>query len=171
MEHDWFSPQGLANERTSMEDAHVLYPLFGIGANLAQTMAGTTLRWINSGARAADYNGSIQLMMNISLGLCAVILAVHHYISDGRSDPQSGTVQPVAEPVLLKESSAGGEKEASGKKKKKPTLREAMTILAKSPQITCLATMALCQGLATNLMEVAADSPRFNNFVSLSKLI
>jgi AAA family ATP:ADP antiporter len=31
---------GLANETTSIEDAPLLYPLFGIGANIAQTMAG-----------------------------------------------------------------------------------------------------------------------------------
>ena len=31
---------GLANETTSIEDAPLLYPLFGIGANVAQTMAG-----------------------------------------------------------------------------------------------------------------------------------
>lgn len=31
---------GLANETTSIEDAPLLYPLFGIGANIAQTLAG-----------------------------------------------------------------------------------------------------------------------------------
>ena len=34
---------GLANETTSIEDAPLLYPLFGVGANLAQTMAGESL--------------------------------------------------------------------------------------------------------------------------------
>ena len=31
---------GLANETTSLRDAPVLYPLFGVGANGAQTLAG-----------------------------------------------------------------------------------------------------------------------------------
>ncbi len=36
---------GLANETTSIEDAPLLYPLFGIGANIAQTMAGALRGW------------------------------------------------------------------------------------------------------------------------------
>lgn len=35
---------GLANETTSIEDAPLLYPLFGVGANIAQTMAGACRR-------------------------------------------------------------------------------------------------------------------------------
>ena len=31
---------GLANETTALEDAPLLYPLFGVGANIAQTLAG-----------------------------------------------------------------------------------------------------------------------------------
>ena len=28
---------GLANERTSVQDAHIMYPLLGFGANIART--------------------------------------------------------------------------------------------------------------------------------------
>src|SRR6185437_15692060 len=35
---------GLANEITSLADAATLYPLFGLGANLAQALAGIVLK-------------------------------------------------------------------------------------------------------------------------------
>lgn len=35
---------GLANEITSLSDAATLYPLFGLGANLAQALAGVVLK-------------------------------------------------------------------------------------------------------------------------------
>jgi AAA family ATP:ADP antiporter len=41
---------GLANETTSLADAPTLYPLFGIGANIAQAMAGVVLKVRGEGA-------------------------------------------------------------------------------------------------------------------------
>jgi AAA family ATP:ADP antiporter len=35
---------GLANEITNLADAATLYPLFGLGANLAQALAGLVLK-------------------------------------------------------------------------------------------------------------------------------
>ena len=35
---------GLANDTTSLSDAHTLYPLFGLGANVAQSLAGLALK-------------------------------------------------------------------------------------------------------------------------------
>ena len=35
---------GLANDTTSLSDAHTLYPLFGLGANVAQSLAGVVLK-------------------------------------------------------------------------------------------------------------------------------
>jgi AAA family ATP:ADP antiporter len=35
---------GLANEITNLSDAATLYPLFGLGANLAQALAGLVLK-------------------------------------------------------------------------------------------------------------------------------
>lgn len=34
---------GLANEMTSLQEAPLLYPLFGVGANIGQTVSGKTL--------------------------------------------------------------------------------------------------------------------------------
>jgi hypothetical protein len=47
---------GLANEITNLSDAATLYPLFGLGANLAQALAG--------------------LVLKVGLGLCSVLVTV-----------------------------------------------------------------------------------------------
>lgn len=54
---------GLANETTSIEDAPLLYPLFGIGANVAQTVAGA---WVQGAGGVCS--GAIALLS------CSVIL-------------------------------------------------------------------------------------------------
>lgn len=46
----------------------------------------------------------------------------------------------------------------AGGGKKKLSIREAVVFLTKSPQIRCLAVMALAQGLSTNLIEIAWKS-------------
>lgn len=53
---------GLANETTSIEDAPLLYPLFGIGANVAQTVAGA---WVGGGELAER-----EVRMRVMLLLC-----------------------------------------------------------------------------------------------------
>ena len=39
---------GLANDTTTLRDAPLLYPLFGVGANVAQTLAGRMLSAFSS---------------------------------------------------------------------------------------------------------------------------
>ena len=70
-------------------------------------------------------------------------------------------VKPLMEETKAAQGNGAEATPAPAKKKKKPSLREAVAILAKSPQITCLATMALCQGLATNLLEVSRSAPTY----------
>ncbi|KAK9829542.1 hypothetical protein WJX72_006395 [[Myrmecia] bisecta] len=95
---------GLANETTQLEDAALLYPLFGVGANLAQTLAGKLLSMFsNTAGSHMSYAQQLQIMMGV---------------------------------VLL----FGG---------------IALVFLAKSPQIRCLALMALAQGISTNLIDIA----------------
>ncbi|KAI3428755.1 hypothetical protein D9Q98_007577 [Chlorella vulgaris] len=74
---------GLANETTSIEDAPLLYPLFGIGANIAQTMAGRVLRlFSDAGSKSAgNYAAQLQGVMFLCLGLGCVILCLHTYIA------------------------------------------------------------------------------------------
>lgn len=73
---------GLANETTSIEDAPLLYPLFGIGANLAQTLAGRSLRVFSD---AAGVSMSYAAQLQATIGLCVVmgciIVVLHAHIA------------------------------------------------------------------------------------------
>lgn len=74
---------GLANETTSIEDAPLLYPLFGIGANVAQTMAGRVLRlFSDTGATSRlSYAQQLQGIMALCICLGGAILVLHAWIS------------------------------------------------------------------------------------------
>jgi AAA family ATP:ADP antiporter len=53
---------GLANETTSMAEAPLLYPLFGIGANLGQALSGRLLSIFSSStARRMSYATQMQV--------------------------------------------------------------------------------------------------------------
>jgi AAA family ATP:ADP antiporter len=58
---------GLANETTSLADAGTLYPLFGLGANLAQALAGVMLKATSRAgggeAGAAAFGPALQASM------------------------------------------------------------------------------------------------------------
>ena len=75
----------LANETTSMRDAAVLYPLFGVGANVAQVIAGQALKVagaLNTGGTAAgNFQRQLQGLVLLVLVLGACILAIHEHIS------------------------------------------------------------------------------------------
>jgi len=149
---------GLANERTSVDDAHILYPLFGIGANLAQAVAGGSLRLMNSGALALEYDAFILMMMQICIALCAVIITVHHLVSTSESSKERES-----EARVLATGGSNGSAEVlletqPKKKKKKASFKQAIIILSRSPQIKCLAIMSLCQGLGSNLLEITWKS-------------
>lgn len=231
---------GLANETTSLRDAPLLYPLFGVGANVAQTLAGRILSaFSNTTANNLTYAQQVQSCMGMVLALGVGILAMHHYInvrfphnygdiptqvatsskklrplsvspsmfddsldedsnsssrssndtsssSSSRSFSSNGSstsaesngnnnsVEPSSsEPDRFQTSPAissnssndasttgtdssssnGASKQQGGRSKL--GFREAVVFLAKSPQIRCLAMMALAQGLTTNLLDVA----------------
>lgn len=57
---------GLANETTSLRDAPLLYPLFGVGANVAQTLAGRILSAFSSTtATKLSYSHQVQFCMGM----------------------------------------------------------------------------------------------------------
>nr|BBG40173.1 hypothetical protein [Parachlorella kessleri] len=90
---------GLANETTSIEDAPLLYPLFGIGANVAQTMAGRVLRILSQTAGGCKdaYTTRVQIIMGLCVTLGLGIMALHRYISKRfPKNPKGSTVQRVA---------------------------------------------------------------------------
>ena len=53
---------GLANELTDIEEAPMLYPLFGVGANVGQTLSGKMLSMF-SGASARSLSQTQQLQV------------------------------------------------------------------------------------------------------------
>ena len=210
---------GLANETTSIEDAPLLYPLFGIGANIAQTLAGRALRVI-SDASGVHMSYTHQLQGTISLCVCLgfVVLGLHAFISKTFPiNPKGSTLAKInkekeiqaakdakaaaaaATEVVAVEDETSEERlqrmkvdlEATvrgmnycdveehahstttssstpadvspsplplpppAKRKKTMTMKDAFIFLGKSPQIRCLAMMALAQGITTRLLDVS----------------
>jgi AAA family ATP:ADP antiporter len=225
---------GLANETTSIEDAPLLYPLFGIGANIAQTMAGRVLR-VFSGDTSANaalvdnlsYTSQLQSILILCLGLGAAILVLHTYISrtfprnpkgytaakmrkaaaqvalhaeknmaaasyssNGGSSSNGGVHKNVkidleasvkglnycdlttkstmdnvdGEKGTSSNGGTGGDRamnssststSTTSKTKEAMSMKDAWYFLKASPQIRCLAVMALAQGITTNLLDLA----------------
>jgi len=136
---------GLANETTNVDEARVIYPLFGIGANVAQAMAGRVLKWLannvhESAALTATEAWARQLkaMMAIVVvsGFC--IMALHGYIRRALVRAERKKSNGVA--VL--------------KKKSNLSIGESFRAIVSSKQIRCLAAMAVAQGLASILFQV-----------------
>ena len=53
---------GLANETTTLSEAPLLYPLFGIGANVGQTLSGKLLS-VFTGASGSKLSYAVQLQV------------------------------------------------------------------------------------------------------------
>lgn len=176
---------GLANETTSIEDAPLLYPLFGIGANIAQTCAGRSLRLVGeASAPWLTYSQQIQLTLAICVVMGVAIVGVHtHIVRTFEKNPKGSAIdrQRRREKQAAR-AKQGGRKEVDtaasvpglnycdvqGKhdgdeqlSSSEPQDTSSMSIvsawkyLIKSPQIKCLAVMAIAQGLTTRILEVS----------------
>ncbi len=75
--------RGLANDTTTLSDAHTLYPLFGLGANVAQSLAGIVLK-VFSGGPTDNFASQIRTLMLIVLGFGAATLGMYRYV-DGQA--------------------------------------------------------------------------------------
>ena len=147
---------GLANEITAEREAMALYPLFGLGANVAQAVAGRLLRGLAThfavpaslppaaaaAAAAAAWNTQLSVIMASVFVAGASILALQAYIA-GQA-PAWAAARAAAEPP-----------KAPKPLKKRLGTAQTLRLLAGSPQMLCLATMAVCQGLSANLFCVA----------------
>lgn len=146
---------GLANDTTRVSDAPILYPLFGIGANVAQTSAGLFLKALGAlgdalGGGDADAAWGVQLraLCVLTVAACGGIMALHAWIL---SRAQAGGTARGA---------AGAERDdhrasALAEEKRAVPLRESLAAVLASPQVRCLASCALAQGVAQCLMELA----------------
>ncbi|MEW5316861.1 MAG: hypothetical protein WDW38_008205 [Sanguina aurantia] len=81
---------GLANDTTSLADASTLYPMFGLGANVAQALAGFVLK-AYSGSSTNSFASELQSLMLIVVGFAAMAIALHHYIEHTEAKPAAGT--------------------------------------------------------------------------------
>lgn len=130
---------GLANEITKLDEASVLYPLFGVGANVAQVLAGRILKWL--GLFIPSWEGQLKALCALSGLAVGLILTLHGAI------------------VSLARKKAWGEDRRAGtesvQKERKSNFSEGLTVLMGSVQIRCLAIMAASQGLASNVFQVA----------------
>ena len=136
-----------ANETTSIEDAALVYPLFGLGANVAQYFGGVLLTFVNAVTPAtmsaeAAWNIQLRVLMVCMLAGSGLLCVVYEYTRKSNGMAEAEAKKKVAA--------------ASAKDKGPPiSLMESLRLLASSPQIQCLTIMALAQGITTNVFQVA----------------
>eukprot|EP01026_Neomeris_dumetosa_P060086 TRINITY_DN5642_c0_g2_i2.p1 TRINITY_DN5642_c0_g2~~TRINITY_DN5642_c0_g2_i2.p1 ORF type:complete len:664 (-),score=81.95 TRINITY_DN5642_c0_g2_i2:1086-3077(-) len=88
---------GLANEVTSQQLAPQVYPLFGIGANVAQVIAGYCLKGLGAAADQGQcsFAREFQVIMMMVCGACVAILGMHFWICRTRGN--------ISQPPTLKQ--------------------------------------------------------------------
>lgn len=148
---------GFANDITKLDHAPFLYPLFGIGANLAQTLGGLVLKYSASSSFAKTFK-SLTLQMLISMG---IVLILHQWISSeaNKNLENSWKLKNTAKNapnghMMMISYREGQIKETRKVKKERKSFVESLKMLSECPQIRCLGIMTIAQGLATTLMEL-----------------
>ena len=72
---------GLANETTSLEEAPLLYPLFGVGANVGQTVSGKALSVFHHAAEGRLSNvAQVQVLMAAVVACGVLVVGLHALI-------------------------------------------------------------------------------------------
>lgn len=154
---------GLANETTALDEAPALYPMFGLGANVGQAVSGKALALFHRATDGVVSDGAqVQALMAAVVACGCVVLALHAYIVGRWPVEGSKAAARKERRRLEKEREGKGEKKgevvevevaaastaaapAAAPPPPPPSLREAFAFLAASPQIRCLAIMALSQ--------------------------
>jgi AAA family ATP:ADP antiporter len=214
---------GLANETTSLHDAAIIYPLLGIGANVAQASSGIMMKWVTGSGNFITWDAKLRFLMTIVLTCGGFATLIHAYICDKqrrrllkvekkkKEEPEKNeegkkvydvylddadideaneedeSNMEVAEIVILpiedlqksKDEDSMDESEfvqrelsqrvgmtenppptkaqmaKRNRTKKKRGLFDALKFVANSPELSCLAVMAISQGISTILFQVA----------------
>ena len=217
---------GLANETTSLHDAAIIYPLLGIGANVAQASSGFMMKWVTGSGNFITWDAKLRFLMSVVLtcGGCATL--IHAYICDRQrrrllkvqkkkkkkkdttamdeeekkvydvylddadvdeASEEDDSITEVAQIEILPiedlqkskdedsmDKSEFVQRELSqrvgmtenapptraqmakrNRSKKKRGLLDALKFVANSPELSCLAVMAISQGISTILFQVA----------------
>jgi AAA family ATP:ADP antiporter len=160
---------GMANETTRLRDASVIYPLLGVGANVAQATSGAITKWV-SGTWQPDvphdqvWGVKLRFLMTIVMCCGVAIAATHAYImrrkhlADGGAGKEAARVaSQKAEDDEASLRAINAERALAGKKPKqsKTGLFDALRFVMKKPEVTCLAIMSVAQGLSSILFQVA----------------
>lgn len=154
---------GLANETTRWDEAPVLYPLYGVGANVAQTLAGRAMRLAFAGsavgadagaAAAGAYATRLRAMLALCCAICGCIIALQTWIARRFRAARAPPPPPGALGVAA-EADSDGEAKAPPASSAGMSLRQAWQFLRRSPQIRCLALLAVSQGVTSNLLDLA----------------
>ncbi|GBF96995.1 hypothetical protein Rsub_09792 [Raphidocelis subcapitata] len=89
---------GLANDTTALADAPTLYPLFGLGANIAQAAAGFSLKCTTAARSAAAGGGhfvqEVQITMAVVLAMAVAAICVHAHITATQPKPEHAADLP-----------------------------------------------------------------------------
>jgi len=148
---------GLANEITRVSEAGIIYPLLGIGANVAQACSGlfmkfVTTQWHPAGVAPEDmWAAKLKLFMTVVMFCGGSIMACHKYICDeARKDPNSAMMEKQRDSKIRSDAD-----KAAKKKTKKAGLLSSLMYVFESPEVACLAVMAVAQGLSSIIFQVA----------------
>eukprot|EP00223_Ostreococcus_mediterraneus_P001985 CAMPEP_0179724786 /NCGR_PEP_ID=MMETSP0938-20121108/6200_1 /TAXON_ID=548131 ORGANISM="Ostreococcus mediterraneus, Strain clade-D-RCC1107" /NCGR_SAMPLE_ID=MMETSP0938 /ASSEMBLY_ACC=CAM_ASM_000576 /LENGTH=615 /DNA_ID=CAMNT_0021598823 /DNA_START=120 /DNA_END=1964 /DNA_ORIENTATION=+ len=152
---------GLANEITRVSEAGIIYPLLGIGANVAQACSGVfmkfvTTQWHPAGVSAENlWAAKLRLFMTVVMLCGFAIMAIHKFIcDDAKKDATSPMNEKLREHERLVEANAKLDPKDQ-KKKKKAGLLSSLAYVFESPEVACLAVMAVAQGLSSIIFQVA----------------
>ena len=152
---------GLANETTRVSEAGIIYPLLGIGANIAQACSGVfmkyvTTQWHPAGVSADDmWAAKLRLFMAVVMLCGFAIMGIHKWICDeAKADATSPMNEKLREHERLVAADAALDPKDQ-KKKKKAGLLSSVAYVFESPEVACLAVMAVAQGLSSIIFQVA----------------
>jgi len=164
----------LANNSTSQEDAKVLYPLFGVGANIAQIVAGQLIKLVGTTSYVIGFadpamqwqaQQNILMFCVISMGLVCMtlyskivkaenerMLALHVPIN---STLESEELNEITEPSGRESEQQNDLEESLEPRESGMSLMDGISYLSNSPPLRGLTIVTLCQGVSQNLFEVA----------------
>ena len=164
---------GMANELCSIREAEVLYPLFGVGANLSVMLAGYELRHLSSAG--VEWSSQLSILMASVLVAGVGAMALHRYVSTRQACRLQTPVKVPATTARLEEveeaagdalipaettKPTGSEPATAGdeekpKEKEKLSLKDSLAVLAQKVELRCLAVLAVGQGIAYALLQVS----------------
>ena len=152
----------LANATTKEEDAPVLYPLFGLGANAAQLVAGRLLKYMPSIMAGAAYEAQLQVLTGSFLAVGLTTLVAHAWICrilpDTADSSTFSSSAPADETRPAEEAAASVPPAKSEPGSQSKSFLATVRKLMKDQSLAALCVMSVAQGVATNLLEVAWKS-------------